>query len=354
MQATRIEVDPRRLGELVPVGALSPQAFGEIINAMVVERWTPGKRLFEQGDEDGDTLYLLTGEVDLTSADGERHIVTGGSEAGRYALASLKPRRYSAVALSEIDVARIDSRLLDRVVGWDQVVRDQGEGIEVAELGDAANAGWLLKLMDTELFRRLPTASLRPLLERLERVPVRAGDEIIRQGEAGDYFYVVLEGRCVVSRKSDRSANTVSLAALDSGAVFGEDALISGQPRNASVGMLTDGVLLRLAKHDFDALLAEPLVEKLSPKEASAKVKSGAGLIDVRLEDEYAHGTLKQAVNIPLYLLRLKADSLDPKRPYVVFCDTGSRSATAAFILGGKGFEAYVLDGGLGRYGVYS
>jgi rhodanese-related sulfurtransferase len=94
----------------------------------------------------------------------------------------------------------------------------------------------------------------------------------------------------------------------------------------------------------------EPLVQGLSPKEASAKVKAGAGLIDVRLESEYAHGSLKHAVNIPLYLLRLKAEALDPGRPYVVFCDTGVRSATAAFILNEKGFDVWVLEGGLGKY----
>ena len=52
-------------------------------------------------------------------------------------------------------------------------------------------------------------------------------------------------------------------------------------------------------------------------------------------------------VNIPLYFIRLKLNALDKDTPYVVCCDTGRRSSAAAYILSERGFEAYVLKGGL-------
>jgi rhodanese-related sulfurtransferase len=111
--------------------------------------------------------------------------------------------------------------------------------------------------------------------------------------------------------------------------------------------MLTDGVLMRLDRKDFDELLKDPLVQWVSPVEVAAMVQAGAGLIDVRLEDEFRRGAIRGSVNMPLYLLRLKAASLDPKRKYIVYCETGSRSCAAAFLLSQRGLDVYVLRGGL-------
>ena len=55
------------------------------------------------------------------------------------------------------------------------------------------------------------------------------------------------------------------------------------------------------------------------------------------------------AVNVPLYFLRLKLDTLDPEKKYVVCCDTGRRSSAAAFILNEADFQAVVLKGGLNQ-----
>ena len=61
------------------------------------------------------------------------------------------------------------------------------------------------------------------------------------------------------------------------------------------------------------------------------------------------NSNIDEAINIPLYFIRLKLATLDQAVPYVVCCDTGRRSAAAAYILVERGFEAYVLDGGLSQ-----
>ncbi|MBS0614622.1 MAG: rhodanese-like domain-containing protein, partial [Proteobacteria bacterium] len=67
----------------------------------------------------------------------------------------------------------------------------------------------------------------------------------------------------------------------------------------------------------------------------------------VRLPSEFQNFRIDDAVNIPLYFIRLKVNTLDKKTPYVVCCDTGRRSSAGAYILSERGFEAYVLKGGL-------
>src|SRR5690606_1030394 len=151
-------------------------------------------------------------------------------------------------------------------------------------------------------------------------------------------------GRCVVTRETPLNKEGIRLAELGVGDTFGEEALISEAKRNATVTMLTDGVLMRLAKKDFRELLNEPLVRWVNPEQAEQLVtKKGATWLDVRLPSEFQNLAIESAVNVPLYFIRLKLSTLDATRPVVVYCDTGRRSSAAAFILVEKGFDAYVL-----------
>jgi rhodanese-related sulfurtransferase len=176
---------------------------------------------------------------------------------------------------------------------------------------------------------------------------VVAGQELIRQGEVGDYYYLIRAGSAEVTRAA-KDGKAVLLARLEPGQGFGEEALISGEPRNASVTMLSQGLLMRLAASDFLTLLQEPLVHQVAPEDAAAMVRRrGAVLLDVRMEDEYRQGSLKGSLNLPLYLLRLRVKALDPAPPYIVYCQTGRRSSIAAFLLAQRGFDAHVLAGGL-------
>ena len=46
-------------------------------------------------------------------------------------------------------------------------------------------------------------------------------------------------------------------------------------------------------------------------------------------------------------MLRMKADSLDPAKKYILYCDSGRRSSAAVFLLNERGLQAYCLKGGL-------
>jgi len=76
-------------------------------------------------------------------------------------------------------------------------------------------------------------------------------------------------------------------------------------------------------------------------------VDAGGLWLDVRLPSEFENYHMDGALNLPLYFLRMKLKSLDPKVHYVVCCDTGRRSSAAAYILSERGLHASVLQGGL-------
>ena len=207
-------------------------------------------------------------------------------------------------------------------------------------VSDDEDRSWIRKMRHIMAFKSMPPANIKQLLGRMESVPVYKGDTIVTQGEVGDYYYVLTEGEAKVTR-------TVELATLEPGRSFGEEALLSGSKRNASVTMLTDGVVMRLSMTDFNELLKEPLLARVSPDEARLRVAKGAQWLDVRHAKEYHHSHLPKAINIPLHELRLRMDELDKNIPYICYCGTGRRSSAAAFLLVQKGFQACVLNGGV-------
>jgi rhodanese-related sulfurtransferase len=202
-------------------------------------------------------------------------------------------------------------------------------------------------LLSSKTFRRVPPANLQAIFMRMQQVPCSAGDVIIKQGDEGDFFYVITKGRCVVTRETPLSRDGIKLGDLGVGDTFGEEALIAGSRRNATVAMATDGALMRLAKQDFNRLLNEPLTDWIGHEEARTLVASGAQWLDVRLPSEFEAHHEPGAINIPLYFIRLKLNALDPQVTYIVCCDTGRRSSAAAFVLNERGLTTRVLRGGL-------
>ena len=85
-------------------------------------------------------------------------------------------------------------------------------------------------------------------------VSVPAGARIVSQGEAPEFFYVIQAGRVRVFRETADRIQT-NLTELGPGAYFGEVALVTGQPRSASVEALEDAKLIKVSKEEFDRLL---------------------------------------------------------------------------------------------------
>jgi CRP-like cAMP-binding protein len=337
-------MDKDILKTLVPINSLTPENFKELADHAVIDRLPAASKLFTQGDHDNYSIFLLSGEVALTSANTELSLdVVAGSGDSRYALAQLKPRQYTGTAKTPVTIAKVDGGLLDRLLTWDQTT-----GYEVTEFDGSQDTEWMIRMLRSETFQKLPPANINALFARFEPVELKSGQVIVRQGDPGDFYYIIKTGKVSVSRKADKSGKVSMLGQLKEGDGFGEEALLSGTPRNATVVMVMDGVLMRLARKDFDELMREPLVKWVSLDQAKVLVRAGAMLLDVRIEDEYRHGTIKGSVNLPLYLLRLKAASLDPQRHYITFCQTGSRGCAAAFLLSQRGFDVSVLRGGLG------
>ncbi|MES1196235.1 MAG: cyclic nucleotide-binding domain-containing protein [Steroidobacter sp.] len=307
--------------------------------------------LFKEGDDDKRTIYVLTGVVELLQNGESVGIVRGGTPEARNPLSQNMPRRHTAVVASNrIELLVIDSDLLDVMLTWDQT-----GSYEVGELGTTGKLmevpdeddDWMTALLQTKAFHKVPPANIQAIFMRMQRVDFRAGQTVIKQGDEGDYFYVIVKGKCLVTRDTPLNKEGVKLAELGIGESFGEEALISDAKRNANVIMTTDGALMRLNKEDFKSLLNEPMLQYVDITQAQKLAAQGAVWLDVRLPSEFENKRLPRAINIPLYFMRLKLKTLDRKLNYICYCDTGRRSSAAAYILSERGFHSHVLRGGL-------
>ncbi len=113
--------------------------------------------------------------------------------------------------------------------------------------------------------------------------------------------------------------------------------------------MQSDGAIMRLGKDDFKKLLNEPMLDWVTKAEAEDVIRDGGKWLDVRLPSEFENQHLDGAINIPLYFIRLKINTLEKDMQYVVCCDTGRRSSAGAYILSERGYKAYVLRDGINR-----
>ena len=194
-------------------------------------------------------------------------------------------------------------------------------------------------------FSQLPSAHIEELVRRFDRVQAPRGSAVIREGEDGDYYYVVESGRFQVERLVGGAR--VVLAELKTGDAFGEEALVSEAKRNATITALTEGELLRVGRTDFNELLREPLLRRMPFTDAAHRVRSGALWLDVRYPSEYQYDKLPGAINVPLAEVRNMFAVLDRSREYVAYCQSGRRSAAAAFLFAQRGFRVWLLEGGL-------
>jgi rhodanese-related sulfurtransferase len=354
-------VDQTLLVKLEPISTLSPGRLKELAGLCFVEKVSKDIDPFRMNvAKSPQSMYLLKGDLGLRFADGAKKILRGGTEAAKHPVDTNRALIQDTIALTEVEIVRIDLDLLDIMMTWDQlagyetsaakspipdVIKDQEQ--------KRGTGGWMADTtifsaskLQNGVFSRLPPANIEEMFRRMTSLPVQAEQIIITQGAEGDYYYLIESGTAVVSRLAESSGSQVILAELQQGDAFGEEALVSDNKRNATITMKTDGVLLRLNKIDFIELLKAPLISQVSRSEAEQQVKNGAIWLDVRFPTEYKFDHQPNALNAPLNEIRTLVDKLEKDRKYIAYCQTGRRSSAAAFILIEHGLKVVVLEGG--------
>lgn len=299
-----------------------------------------GQILMEPGSDQTHAYFLMSGRVKFEKSS---EVLT---PAFAYPLHYKSRKQDTVTALTDCSLFQIERDILDRFVCWAQVSNYLEHDIAYQRQFDD-QAEWMRTLLRSNLFYKVSPLNIQKIFSHMTSVRVKQGQKIIKQGDIGECCYFVQSGVASVTRVMEDEAKPIFLAEMGVGSCVGEDALLHETVRNATVTMISDGSLVKIEKRDFVQLLREPEVDTLSLPDLDMALQTGAELLDVRTEEEYQFEHLKNALCMPLDLLRVKARMLDAYKLYVVYCDSDRRSRVATYLLEQQGIRARALIGGL-------
>lgn len=335
----------------VPFSELEGKYLEDAITHVKKQAFNKGDMLFKRGRSLDSLYYLMSGKVDLIDASFNSTSIEAGKGNSNAALNAEMPTKFSCIAKSPVTVFTIGTDALDRITAWqdsaavasnvpEEIDFSATGEIEVGTLGEEEDAGdWMSALLQSPLFSKIPLTQVQELFVRFESIAAETGEVVIKEGEKGDFFYVLASGRARVTNHSQSVDKE-----LEPGAYFGEEALLGDTPRNATITMIENGELKRLDAENFSSLLKAPVLTYVKEEELEGFDRSFK-LLDVKMPMEYRIQHFPGSINIPLARLRSRVTELAKSTAYVVPDDAGSRADIAAHILCQMGYDAYILKG---------
>lgn len=361
---------------LHPFQELEPEFIRKMANHCRIVDCSEGRFVFNREKHSRWIYYLLDGEITLIDSAFKSRSISSFSEQARFPLNSTNPSNHSAMVKCDSKLLCLERSDVEAIMVWSE--SDIGGALEsssidsvtlastadtppsedetfkdyfldtsyssdtaVVEMEKKVNhevtSDWMGALLESPLFTTIPAGNIQQLFSLFESQTVLKNQEVIREGEDGEYFYVVAEGEAQVELRNGSAIH------LKTGQYFGEEALVGNTIRNATVRMITDGLLMRLAKKYFVSLLQEPLLRSVELDDVP-NLATKVQMVDVRLPVEFRFAHVADSINIPLNRLRQSIKKLDLNTVYVVTDDAGARSKVAVQLFLQAGFSAAVLN----------
>ena len=331
--------------QLIPLSTLSINQFEFLCTKITVEVAKASTFLFKKNDTATNLIYLIDGSITLQSSELKIETIQSGTESSRFALAHQIPRKIDALTNTSVRFLRLNTGIIDTLPP--NSFEKDNIYMVIDEPEDENDGDWMTTLLKSPIFRALPPANLQKIIMGLEEVSFEKGEIIVKQGDAGDFYYIIKKGHCLLSRRPSANAKEIKLAQLRTQDTFGEDSLISNEPRNVSITALTNIRLLRLSKEKFNSLIKEPSLKYTPHSEIADKMDNGAILLDVRAPDEYKKHHLPNSINAPFFSLRMQLKTFDKRKEILVVCENGKTSEAATFLLLRHKFNATIVEGGM-------
>jgi cAMP-dependent protein kinase regulator len=208
-----------------------------LINAMSKREFVRGDVVFEEGSPPSDFFIIERGEFVVKEREESAGVrLTAGQYFGEQALIYAVAQKRSIVCDS------------DRAVCW---AIDQKEYLALLRDHHLAKRAKFEKVLETVPILAPLLPSQRALVaDALRAVEAPEGKEIVREGEEGDEFFIVLEGECLVKKGEGQE-----IGKIGPGEYFGERALIRHEPRAATIVAGAGCKLVALAANSFQRLL---------------------------------------------------------------------------------------------------
>lgn len=219
-----------------------------IARAMFVVEYKAGDTIISQGD-DGDNFYVIDrGNVECfkceSGVDDEKlvHTYSPGGAFGELAIMYNAPRAATCRAISECRLFALDRKAF-KVILMKTTIEKRSQTKSF--------------LQNVEILKQLKEYELFTMADAMQELIYEESDVICRQGDAGSNFYIIKQGS-VVCTQADAQGKQQEVARLTVGDYFGEIALLTSKPRQATVVAAESGgtlTLLSLDRSTFNRIL---------------------------------------------------------------------------------------------------
>merc|ERR1712106_1018662 len=212
----------------------------DIFDAMFPSHAMPGEMIIQQGDE-GDNFYIIDlGEVEIY-VNGEKVLNIGeGGSFGELALIYGTPRAATVKAASDVKLWGIDRDSYRRIL--------MGSTIRKRKMYEEFWAKVSI-LENLDKWERLTVA------DALEATSFEDGEDVVKQGEPGDDFYIIVDGSASVTQFRTEGEESQEVGLLGPSDYFGEIALMLDRPRAATVTAQGPLKCVKLDRSRFERVL---------------------------------------------------------------------------------------------------
>ena len=226
--------------------SLEDKELKTVIDSFEEKKYKAGQNVITQGEE-GDVLYLVdSGELDcekvFKAGDPPTYLKTykPGESFGELALLYNAPRAATIRAKTDSTLWALDRECFNNIV--------KDAAIKKREKYENT-------LKKVEILKSIDPYELGQICDALKTQNFKKGDFIIKQGDRGDVFYILDEGKAHAEKVFDEGKKPQKVKDYESGGFFGELALLKGEPRAASIVADSNCRCLSLDRMAFKRLL---------------------------------------------------------------------------------------------------
>lgn len=332
--------------QFIPLNQIDIKYHPQLATNLHLTKVEAGKDILKKTRKKNLMHFLVHGSAEIRESFDNRYRLNHSDNGSNVSLESRLQNRSSVKAIDDCILLVVNTDQLDQYLTWSQdytiCYLDEGD-VSIRDdtlIDDDYQDDWDNVFVQSKLASNLSSHAIHQLMSQLEDIAVKANDIIVRNHSQGDYFYLIKKG-CAEVQTDINGPFKGERFKLGSGNYFGDEALVADTTRNATVTMISDGILGRLNIEAFNQLIKQHLVSPIST--AIDTKQDNIEVLDIRFPIEYKLGHETGSTNMPISLLRRQLRKMNQKQLYVITPADDRRSELATYLMRQAGYQAYHL-----------
>ena len=244
----------RTLKQVPLLSTCTNEQLSRLASRMTRKKFSRNEKLMSEGEVGNEFFIIAKGECDVVYGSDFKKVASlgAGDYCGEQALVNDTVRNATVLAKTDVIALRVDQKTFKNLIQGDfgiefvkrnAICSDNLDSYKQEENVDRTKSAierkWIwYTISGNTLFANLTPAQKGSVIDTMFRKNIKSGENLINQGENGDYFYVIRQGKFEITRKKDGL-----LALANPGDCVGELALLYNAPRAATVKCISDGVV---------------------------------------------------------------------------------------------------------------